>query len=381
MTRLYFQCQHRYRDGFALDASFEVGDGVTGLFGPSGSGKSTILSIITGAVRPSSGVVRLTCDAENGQAEHRGSRGTEEKCPIHSHGFDDTLVDTRAGVFLPPESRRIGAVFQDPLLFPHLTIEANLRYGLRRQPVRRIDFHRLVSLLELADLLKRYPSTLSGGQRQRAALGRAILAAPRLLLLDEPFSALDTPLKDRILTFMERAIDEWQIPTLFVSHDQSDVRRLASAVVILNAGQVSDSGPAAATLDRATMQAACHTGPVNLVRLEETRVADGHWEGRLGQHWLHLPGEAPPAGWSGWVQFLPRDVTLAHGDAAAVSARNRLVGMVRETICVRGRTFVAIDLGQSLWSEITPEAAIELGIVANMPVVCLIKASAIQVLW
>ncbi len=226
MSCLSFKCQHRYPGGFELDASFEAGGGITSLFGPSGSGKSTILAAICGILSPNQGQICLG---------------------------DRVLLDTARGIGLRPEQRHIGMVFQDHLLFPHLTIEANLRYGLRRRPTRQIAFGRLVELLELGDMLQRYPHTLSGGQRQRTALGRAILSGPELLLMDEPLTSLDAGIKDRILTYLDRAIGEWRIPTLFVTHDQADVQRLADQVVRVEAGNVItivDAGPRFSALTR-----------------------------------------------------------------------------------------------------------------------------------
>src|SRR5690606_35642680 len=154
---------------------------VTALVGPSGAGKSTILSLIAGLLRPEFGTIRL---------EGR------------------VLLDTAAQVCVAPEGRQIGLVFQDHLLFPHLTVEQNLRYGLRRRPARTIEFAKLVAILELEGLLQRSPRTLSGGQRQRVALGRAMLRGPELLLMDEPLTALDERLKVQILDYLKRAIYE-----------------------------------------------------------------------------------------------------------------------------------------------------------------------------
>jgi molybdate transport system ATP-binding protein len=218
MTLLRFDCRHRYASGFELDAAFDAPGGVTALFGRSGSGKSTALALIAGLLRPVRGYVRLG---------------------------DRVLLDTAAGVRLPPEERRVGLVFQDHLLFPHLTVRANLEYGLRRRPARRVDFQRVVDILEIGDVLPRYPATLSGGQRQRVALGRALLRGPELLLLDEPLTALDLGLKDRILLYLERALAEYRLPTVFVSHDRADVLRIAERVVVLKAGRVVAAGPAA----------------------------------------------------------------------------------------------------------------------------------------
>lgn len=223
MSRLLFQCRHRYSGGFALDAEFEAGDGVTAIFGPSGSGKTTMLSVIAGTLRPQEARVQL-----DGR----------------------TLVDTAGRLWLPPDRRGVGFVFQDLLLFPHMTVRSNLRYGAKRRPERTADFDGIVKTLELGELLNRYPHTLSGGQRQRVALGRALLRGPRLLLMDEPLTALDDALKDRVLTYVERAIHEYAVPTLFVAHEVATVRRLADRVIAIEHGRIIGSGPPEDVLER-----------------------------------------------------------------------------------------------------------------------------------
>ena len=186
---------------------------VTAICGPSGSGKTSILSIIAGLRRPDQGTIRL------------GKR---------------LLEDRSAGIHLAPEKRRMGYVFQDQLLFPHLSVRRNLLFGWKRRPggMESVDYRRVCEVLELTDLADRYPHTLSGGQRQRVALGRALLSAPELLLLDEPLVSLDAPLKDRVLDYVEQVLKEWNIPTLYVTHDMRDVKRLAQQVILLEQGQV-----------------------------------------------------------------------------------------------------------------------------------------------
>lgn len=217
MSRLKFHCRHRYASGFDLDVAFETDARVTSLFGPSGSGKTSVLMMIAGLVRPDFGRIEL------------GQR---------------VLVDTEAGRAMPAEQRRVGLVFQDHQLFPHLTVDGNLRYGLRRRPrsAETIEYGHVIDVLELGDLLRRYPRYLSGGQRQRVALGRSLLAAPELLLLDEPLAALDEPLKQRVLEYLERIVAEWRIPILYVSHAVDEVRRLTQHVVIIESGEVIVSG-------------------------------------------------------------------------------------------------------------------------------------------
>jgi molybdate transport system ATP-binding protein len=216
VSLLEFNCRLRYPSGFLLEATFTLTAPVAALFGPSGSGKTSILSVIAGLRRPDAGRISL------------GKR---------------TLLDSTAGVCLAPEVRRIGYVFQEHLLFPHLTVRRNLLYASKRRPreARTVDFSRAVQVLELEELLERLPYTLSGGQRQRVALGRALLSGPELLLLDEPLASLDEELKHRVLDYVEQILSEWRIPTLFVTHDPREVRRLAQQVVELRVGKVVSS--------------------------------------------------------------------------------------------------------------------------------------------
>ena len=218
MSLLDFQCCHSLR-GFRLEVDFEMDHRFTTLFGPSGAGKTTILSIIAGFVAPREGRVQL------------GGR---------------TLLDTGRGISVPVRDRSIGVVFQDALLFPHLTVEANLRYGKRHRKGQRrsVDFGRVVEVLEIGELLKRFPRNLSGGERQRVALGRTLLSGPELLLMDEPMASLDGPLKTRILAYLDRAVAEWNIPTLYVTHSQAEVRRAADWVIVMEKGHVVASGDA-----------------------------------------------------------------------------------------------------------------------------------------
>lgn len=213
---LTFGCTHRYPGGFTLDAQFDTEAHVTAIFGPSGSGKTSLLFMIAGLLRPDAGAISW-----------RGN----------------TWLDTRRQVDLAAEKRHVGFVFQDHRLFPHLSVERNLNYGLRRR--RRssaIDPARVVEVLELTDLLRRFPRNLSGGEKQRVALGRALLSGPELLLMDEPLAALDEPLRDRILTYIERVVGEWRLPVLYVSHNPAEVRRLADRVIVLAAGRVREIG-------------------------------------------------------------------------------------------------------------------------------------------
>jgi molybdate transport system ATP-binding protein len=210
---------------FSLQASFASEGRVTGLFGASGAGKTSLINMIAGLLRPDRG--SITIDHE-------------------------TLDDTAAGVRVPAHRRRIGYVFQDARLFPHLDVRQNLNYGRRMNrladdPVERT---RVTDLLDIGSLLSRRPGQLSGGERQRVALGRALLAQPRLLLLDEPLGSLDEERKVEILPYLVRLRDEAKVPMVYVSHDAGEMRQLATQIVMLRRGRVvafggSDVLPAA----------------------------------------------------------------------------------------------------------------------------------------
>ncbi|MFY8106064.1 MAG: molybdenum ABC transporter ATP-binding protein [Elstera sp.] len=208
---LSFDIHHRQGD-FTLAVAAEIGPGLTALSGPSGSGKTTILKIIAGLIRPQAGHVRFA---------------------------DTVFVDPAQRLWLPPHQRRCGMVFQEARLFPHLTVRQNLLYGawFRRARGDAADLAGIVGLLGLDALLNRRPANLSGGEAQRVALGRALLAKPRLLLMDEPLAALDAARKADILPYLEKIRDTAQVPILYVSHAQAEIERLASRVLHLADGR------------------------------------------------------------------------------------------------------------------------------------------------
>ena len=202
---------------FSLSATFESEGRVTGLFGASGAGKTSLINIIAGLLRPDRGIIAI--DGE-------------------------VLDDTEKRIHVPPHRRRIGYVFQDARLFPHLNVTQNLDYGRRMNRLAEdaAQRKRVTELLDIGHLLDRRPGKLSGGERQRVALGRALLAKPRLLLLDEPLGALDEGRRAEILPYLVRLRDEARIPMVYVSHDPAELRQLATQIVLLKDGRVTSFG-------------------------------------------------------------------------------------------------------------------------------------------
>src|SRR5215467_2234172 len=210
--------------GFQLAASFVVGEGVTALFGRSGAGKTSVINAIAGILRPDRG-----------------------RIDINEH----TVFDAGRGIDVPTPSRRVGYVFQEGRLFPHLSVRQNLRYaGLFSRGMPETEFDRVVDLLGLKELLERRPGNLSGGEKQRVAIGRALLSDPRLLLLDEPLASLDAHRKSEVLRYLELVRDEVKIPIVYVSHAVEEVVHLADTVVLMSGGAVAAIGPAEDVMGR-----------------------------------------------------------------------------------------------------------------------------------
>lgn len=187
--------------------------GVTAILGVSGAGKSTLINLINGLIKPDQGKISLN---------------------------DVTLVATKQNIFVPPEQRNIGTVFQDALLFPHLRVIKNLIYGAKN--INRQKFDEIINVLNINHLLKRYPAMLSGGEKQRVAIGRALLTNPRLLLMDEPLSALDMPRKKELLSYIDTLVNEFKVPIIYVTHNINEVKRIANYVVILEQGKLLTHG-------------------------------------------------------------------------------------------------------------------------------------------
>jgi len=347
------------RGEFALDVAFAAeGPGVIALFGPSGCGKTTIINLIAGLIRPEEGLVRL-------------------------EGV--TLFDSARRIDVPVEKRRIGYVFQDARLFPHLDVRANLRYGESRSPSGpdRIRFDEAVELLGLQALLARRPRQLSGGERQRVAFGRALLCNPRLLLLDEPLASLDAARREELLPYLERLRDRLSIPMVYVSHQFEEVLRLATHVVLLRAGAVVAQGDVVAVSRHRELRTIIGTEALGAVvegEIESVDAATGLARVKVGGGRLSIQGEGLAPGRRMRIQLLARDLILAVEPPRGLSVRNCLEGTLASLTPEGGQTELAeIDIGGAhLMAQVTSSASSELALSAGRRVWVLVKTVSLR---
>lgn len=342
----------RFRN-FSCQVDFALEHHRCGIFGPSGSGKSTLMHLIAGLLRPDEGTITFN--------------GT-------------VLFDHRSGRNLPPEQRRVGIVFQHACLFPHLSVKGNLFYGSRRLPrrERNLDPQELLAMLQLDSLLERRVDSLSGGERQRVALGRTILAQPRLILLDEPLSGLDGKLKFQIIPYLQKVFSRYSIPILFISHSLQEMRMMTEQVVVMEQGRNQPPVPTE-SLARTSLGNG-GSGYTNLLSLGQPLDLGELVRYRWGVNELLLAKSADLAG--GRFALNSRDILLFKKNPEATSARNMLPCLVRATYPTEWLVGVELECnGQTLISEIVPESLEELDIRPGSEVVAVFKASAFRRLY
>jgi molybdate transport system ATP-binding protein len=353
---------------FLLDAQFDLPTpGVVALFGRSGCGKTTLVNIIAGLLPADSG--RVTLD-------------------------DGVLLDSERGIDVASERRRIGYVFQDARLFPHLRVGANLRYALRRAarrsatgagsaPAPFVGMDRVVELLDLGALMGRRTHELSGGERQRVAIGRALLSQPRLLLLDEPLASLDASRREEVLPYLETLRDRLAIPMVYVSHNFDEILRLATYLVLMEAGKTVAQGDLGEMSLHPRIRAIIGSDAVGAI-VDGTVLgvdsSSGLMRVQVGQGELKVPrGEAPP-GTRLRVQLLARDLIVAMEPPRHLSVRNSLAGLVTSIADdVDDSDLIGIDIGGILiMARVTKAATRELGLVAGRPVWALVKTASLR---
>jgi molybdate transport system ATP-binding protein len=343
---------------FAVDVAFVAPTpGVTALFGPSGAGKTSVVRALAGLLRPDAGSIVV----------------------------DDTLFfDSSRGVDVAAERRRVGYVFQDSRLFPHLTVADNLRYGLRRAPAddRPIPFDHVVALLGISGLLERRPYTLSGGERQRVAIGRALLSQPRLLLMDEPLASLDAERKSEVLPYIERLRDELSLAIVYVSHAREEVERLARTLVVVEQGRVAAAGPMADLSARLDIRGI--SDAPDAASVIDTTVI-GHDAARRLTRLGFDGGElmvgafAAEPGVRVRVLIPAREVIVATQRPDGISVRNVLAGRIGEISSRDGGALVQVRIGNTaILARVTRDAIERLGLTPDREVYALIKASSVE---
>lgn len=349
-----------------LDFSQKLGDldlqvtqtlpaqGITAIFGLSGAGKTSLINAIGGLTKPDNGRITL-----NGRI----------------------LSDAQNNIFLPPEKRRVGYVFQDARLFPHYRVKGNLQYGMAAS--MRGQFDSIVRLLGIESLLDRFPLTLSGGEKQRVAIGRALLTAPEILLMDEPLAALDIPRKRELMPYLERLAQEVSIPILYVTHSLDEILRLAEKVLVLDAGKVLAMGALedvwASNVMRPWLPKAEQSSVLNVSvlehhpRYEMTALAVG--DQRL---WISKV-EAEP-GTPLRIRVNSTDVSLVLQPTANNSSiRNILPAKVLECLDIGNQVEVKLAMADHIiWARITPWARDELMIRAGQWLYAQIKSVSVN---
>jgi molybdate transport system ATP-binding protein len=346
------------RGTFSLDACFELPTpGVVALFGRSGCGKSTLVNVIAGLLDADAGRVVLD---------------------------DIVLLDTELRICVPPERRRIGYVFQDARLFPHLSVASNLRYGETRAPARRyVTLDTVVDLLDLGSLMDRRTHQLSGGERQRVAIGRALLSQPNLLLLDEPLASLDTSRRDEVLPYLEILRDQLAIPMVYVSHNFDEVLRLATHIVLMDSGRaIAQGGVADMSLNPGlrSIIGADAVGAIVDGTVIGMDATSGLLRVKVGRGELNVQALSIAAGAKLRVQLLARDLIVATQAPQHVSVRNILTGVITTVTSDDAESdLIAIDIGGTvIMARVTTAAVRELALVPGLPVWALVKAVSLR---
>jgi len=337
-----------------MDVAFESQGGLTAIFGSSGSGKTSVINVIAGLIQPR--FARIILD-------------------------DLVLEDTERNISVPVHKRRIGYVFQEARLFPHLTVAQNLAFGRWFSPEaeRYAKRDQVIDLLGLGSLLQRKPAGLSGGEKQRVAIGRALLASPRLLLMDEPLASLDQPRKAEIMPFIERLRDELHIPILYVSHSINEVMRLANTVAVLNAGKLVAFGPAAEVaqhLDLLQSEDGDEGGTLLTMQIASYDAGFDMTELKSANGSARVPGHIGKPGEAMRIRIRSRDVMLATERPKHISALNIFSGNIAAMDNV-GTSGMAVKIdcgGDIIQSRITRASAAALGLAMGQKAYAIVKA-------
>lgn len=345
------------RPGFSFRINETFDPGITGIFGQNGAGKTTLLQCISGVVVPHSGYI---------QSNGRVLFSSAEKTDVPSH------------------KRRVGYVFQEGRLFPHFSVRKNLLYGTRfhKSDQAGEKLKRITKMLNIGHLIDKYPGNLSGGERQRVALGRALLASPEILLLDEPFSALDQTLRQQIIPYISKIARLLNIPVLIVSHDLPDIIKLTSRLCLISGGKVVAHNdyetllreqhlfkiiPVTETLNSITME-------IKSVNTEDGMIVlNGFGDGKNVNILFEPNSDEYETGSKMKVFLRPDHIVLAKERIKGTSFRNQIEGRIIEIFDEGARMLCQVDCGFPLIAEVSKAAGRELELKKDDRVYCLFK--------
>jgi molybdate transport system ATP-binding protein len=328
---------------------------ITVLFGPSGCGKTTTLRCLAGLDRPEEGRISF------GQT---------------------TWFDAERQVFLRPQERGIGYLFQEYALFPHLTVAGNIAYGLRglSRDGQRRRVADVLDLFHLTGLLGRYPHQISGGEQQRIALARVMVRRPRLLLLDEPLSALDQTTREQLRPELRRLLVHFGVPVILVTHDRTEAMALAHHLIVLDRGRVRQVGAVEEVFNRpADVEVAQIVGMMNVQPGRVVSAKEGLVTVQVADKQLVALAPTSPA-LEVYVCIRAEEVALEKGNSTLASPRNRLAGLVNSLIPEGPLVRVAVDCGFPLHALVTRSACNELDLRAGDAITALVKTPSVHLI-
>lgn len=349
------------RNGFLLDVKADIKEGITGVYGPSGHGKTTLLNAIAGLVEPDSGYIEIN---------------------------DERVFHASTKTNLPVRKRKVGYVFQDVRLFPHLSVKQNLKYGINNEKAGNIDFQEVVDILKIKQLLIKKPSECSGGEKQRIAIGRALLSGAKILLLDEPFSAVDVNLRNNIIPFLHLINSRFHIPMLIVSHDLPDLLSLTNNLMLLKNGKVKAHGKFQdLILDESNVDVMKGAGLYNVFNLyvSATLPEKNMMLMNSDEHEFQVQALCQPsvkdieAGRLTKVLIRPEDVSIALHPVEAISLRNQIEGTIDKIFSKDGFWFCLVDAGEKILVEITEASGKNMNLEPGKTVWCLFKSAALKI--
>lgn len=347
------------RDNFDVIINEKFGTGITGIYGPSGSGKTSMLNAICGLSQPQRGTIAIN--------------GT-------------TVFDSKAKKNMPVEKRNIGYVFQEGRLFPHMSIEQNLRYGIKQHKENKLSFEEVVELLNISHILSSKPAKVSGGERQRTALGRSLLSSPELLLLDEPFSAVDTGLREQILPFLLKIHKRVSIPILVVSHDITDLLKLSNQLCIIKQGRCIGHGDYHYLLKQKEIQEILGVNSlINSVDMKVSFVDEQNGLSILSSNGSKVSvlcersTQPYQIGQEIKIFVRPDDIALSSERIENITIQNQLQGTIADIIKREQVMLCIVDVGFPLIVEITAKSLKRLKIETGSNIWCLFKSVAIDV--